>query len=196
MTEPFKKEETESPEEAEATPASEMEGNETETLQKELEEAKNQMLRALAEAENTRKRAVKEREDASKYAISKFAKDTLSVADNLRRALDAIPEDLFGDARIKSLVEGIEATERELLKSFDGNGIRKISPEGEPFNANYHEVMFEVPGSGKPPGTVMQVIETGYILHDRLLRPARVGVAKDEGQGNGKSPGGQIDTSA
>jgi molecular chaperone GrpE len=168
-----------------------------ETLQSELAQAKDQVLRALADAENTRKRALKEREDASKYAVAGFARELLSVADNLRRALDAVPEDLLqGEPRIKNLLDGIEATERELLKSFEKSHIRKIEPLGEVFNPNYHEVMFETPGTGKPPGTIIQVVEAGYVLHDRLLRPARVGVAKDEGQGNGKTAGGHIDTQA
>lgn len=174
------------------------EGATTETLKRELEEAKNQTLRALAEADNTRKRAAKDREDAGKYAFANFARELLPVADNLRRALDSIPEDLkSADPRVKNIIDGIEATERELLKSFEKSGIRKIHPLDEPFNANFHEVMFEAPGGGKPAGTVMQVVETGYVLHDRLLRPARVGVAKDEGQNGGPPPssGAQIDTS-
>lgn len=165
-------------------------------LQTQLDKTKDQMLRALAEAENARKRAVKEREDASKYAIHSFARDLLNVSDNLRRALESIPADAqAADPRLKNLADGIEATQREMMKSFDKNGIRKIEPIDELFNPNFHEVMFEAPGTGKPAGTVIQVIETGYLLHDRLLRPARVGVAKDEGQGNG-SPGHNIDTQA
>ncbi len=165
-------------------------------LQDEIDKSKDQMLRVLAEAENTRKRALKEREDASRYAISSFAKDLLSVADNLRRALAAIPADaMAADPHLKTLNDGVEATERDLLKSFEKSGIRRISPEGEVFNPNFHEVMFEAPGTGKPAGTVVQVMEAGYVLNDRLLRPARVAVARDEGQGNGR-PGGQIDTQA
>ncbi len=163
-------------------------------LQDELDKMKDQALRALAEAENSRKRAVKEREDAQRFAITGFSKDILSVADNLRRALDAIPaEAVAADPHLKNLKDGIEATERELLKSFEKNGLRKISPEGEPFNPNFHEVMFEAVGTGKPAGVVVQVMEAGYVLNDRLLRPARVAVAKDEGQGR---PGAQIDTQA
>jgi molecular chaperone GrpE len=165
------------------------------TLQAELDKSKDQMLRALAEAENARKRSIKDRDDASKYAVSSFAKDLLNVADNLRRALGSVPEDLLrADPRLKNLVDGIEATEREMLKAFEKTGIRKIQPDGELFNPNYHEVMFESPGSGKPPGTIVTVIDSGYMLHDRLLRPARVGVAKDEGQSG--PPGGNIDTKA
>jgi molecular chaperone GrpE len=166
------------------------------TLQNELKEAKDQTLRALAEADNARKRAVREREDASKYAVSGFARDLLAVSDNLRRALEAVPADLADDDRVKALMQGIEATERELLKSFEKNGIRKLEPAGETFNPNFHEVMFEAPGTGKAAGTIVQVIEAGYVLNDRLLRPARVGVAKNEGQSGNSHSGGHIDTQA
>ena len=151
-------------------------------MQAELDQLKDQMMRALAEAENTRQRARREREDASKFAIANFARDLLAVSDNLRRALDAVPADLQqADERIGTIMQGIEATERELLKTFEKNGIRKMDPTGQPFNPNFHEVMFEAPGTGQPSGTIIQVIETGYVLNDRLLRPARVGVAKDNG---------------
>ncbi len=163
-------------------------------LQDELDKMKDQALRALAEAENARKRSVKEREDAQRFAVTGFAKDIIGVADNLRRALDAIPaEAVAADPHLKNLKDGIEATERELLKSFEKNGLKKINPEGEPFNPNFHEVMFEAVGTGKLAGVVVQVMEPGYTLNERLLRPARVAVAKDEGQGR---PGGQIDTQA
>ena len=176
-------------------------GNNAAALEQQLAETRDQMMRALAEVENTRRRAAKEREDASKYAVSGFAKDLLDVADNLRRALDSVPEDLAGsDERIKNLLDGIEATEREMLRAFEKNGIQKLNPAGEVFDPNFHEVMFEAPGTGQPPGTIIEVIETGYVLNGRLLRPARVGVAKDEGRGGGKNPpvepGGQIDTQA
>lgn len=150
-------------------------------LEGELARSKDQMLRALADAENTRKRAIKEREDASRYAISAFARDMLEIADNFRRAIDALPEDArIGDERIASLISGIEATERVLLKNFEKHGIKKIEPLGQPFDPNFHEVMFEAPVPGKTAGTIIQLVEPGYVLHDRLLRPARVGVAKGE----------------
>jgi len=154
------------------------------SMQDELDQAKEQLMRALAETENTRRRSVKEREDAGKYAISKFSKDLLDVADNLRRALEAIPGDLKSvDPRIEGIVGGIEATERELLKSFDKNGIEKMEPLDQPFDPNFHEVMFEAPMPGKPAGTIMQVVEFGYTLNGRLLRPAKVGVTKAEDGG-------------
>lgn len=140
---------------------------------------KDQALRALAEAENTRRRAERDREDASKYGISNFARGLLTAADNLRRAITAIPQELRdSDARITALTTGIEATERELLAAFDRVGIKKIASLDAPFNPNLHEVIFEAPGTGKPAGTIIQVVEEGYTIHDRLLRPARVGVAK------------------
>lgn len=174
-----------------------------EALQDDLDKARDRAVRALAEAENTRKRAVKEREDAAKFAVSGFAKDILEVADNLRRALDAVPAELVQEnEQVKNLLDGIEATERTLLRSFEKNGVQKLEPLDEAFDPNFHEVMFEGPAADKAPGTIIQVIETGYILNGRLLRPARVGIAKDEGQGNpaasgGKAgPGGNIDTQA
>lgn len=162
-------------------------------LQVELDTTKDQLMRALAEAENTRRRALKDREDAGKFAISGFAKDLLNVADNLRRALDAIPDDIKSDERVSTIIEGVEATEKELLRTFERNKIEKLNPLDQPFNPNFHEVMFETPGTGKPGGTVIQVIEEGYILNERLLRPARVGIAKDDG-GQGQSH--QVDTEA
>lgn len=163
-------------------------------LQQQLAAVKDQGLRALAEADNVRKRALKDREDATKYAISNFARDLLDYTDNFKRAIDSIPEDLksTGDDRITNLLTGLEAMQRQLLQTFEKNGIKKIEPRDEPFNPHFHEVMFEIPGTGKPAGTIIQLVDAGYVLHDRLLRPARVGVAKDEGQ----SPSHQLDTQA
>lgn len=154
-------------------------------LEAENARLKDHMLRALAESENIRKRALKEREDAGKFAISGFARDLLDVADNFRRALDAIPEDArTGETPLfKTLIDGIEAVERTLLRTFEKHGIHKLEPIGEPFDPNFHEVMFEAPMPGKAPGTVIQLIDPGYVLNDRLLRPARVGVAKSGGEG-------------
>ena len=173
-----------------------------ETLQAELDKAKDQMMRALADAENTRRRSIKDREDIRKYAVTEFARDLLDFSDNFRRALDSIPEDLKDvDDRLKNVLTGIEAMESTLLKTFDKHGIKKIEPLDEPFNPNFHEVMFESPGTGKPPGTIVQIIEPGYVVADRLLRPARVGIAKDDGgaadNGGGENQhGGNIDTQA
>lgn len=149
------------------------------TIMDENKKLKDQLLRALADAENTRRRADRDRDDAMKYAISNFARGLLTVSDNLHRALSAIPDDLkSSDPRVGNLVMGIEATERDLMSAFDRVGIKKIDALGQPFNAHHHEVMFEGSASGVAPGTIIQVIEEGYMIHDRLLRPARVGVAK------------------
>ncbi len=155
-------------------------------LQEQLDKTKDQLVRALAEAENTRKRAQKDREDASKFAVSSFARDLISVADNLRRALDAAPEET--DDATTGLINGIEATERELLKSFEKNGIQKTIPIDQPFDPNFHEVMFEAPFPEKINGTIIQVLEPGYILNGRILRPARVGVAKNPEGGTPDTP--------
>ena len=114
-----------------------------------------------------------------KYAITSFAKDLLSVSDNLRRALEAVPEEAKeGNDVLNNLLVGVEATERELLKIFEQKGVKKIEPLNEKFDPNFHEVMFEAPSSDVPEGVILQVIEAGYVLNDRLLRPARVGVSK------------------
>tara|TARA_R110002124_G_scaffold287365_1_gene474223 strand:- start:157757 stop:158434 length:678 start_codon:yes stop_codon:yes gene_type:complete len=142
---------------------------------------KERGLRALAEAENTRRRAIKDREDAGKFAISRFARDLLDVLDNFTRAMDAVPEDLKDvDDRINGVVTGVESVQKDMLKIFTNHGIERIDPLGERFDANFHEVMFEVPGSGQPEGSITQVMEPGYIISGRLLRPARVGVAKGD----------------
>jgi molecular chaperone GrpE len=159
---------------------------------------KDQLLRAMAETENTRRRAQRDREDAQKYGITNFAREVLSVADNLRRALEAIPsETLQSDEALKTLYDGIAATERQLDAALGKQQIQRIWPEGERFDSNFHQAMFEVPDSGKPAGTVVQVLQAGYKIHDRLLRPALVGVAKGAAAAaNDSAPGGQVDTTA
>jgi len=149
-------------------------------LEAELAEQKNQLLRALAETENVRRRAQREREDTSKYAVAGFAKELLSVADNLRRALESLPESEAKDARTRGLLAGVDATERDLLSVFERHGIRRIDPRGERFDHNLHQAIFEAEQSDKPGGTVVEVLQPGYLLHDRLLRPAMVGVAKEK----------------
>jgi molecular chaperone GrpE len=163
-------------------------------LEESLQRTKDHLLRALADAENTRKRAIKDREDAGKYAISSFARDLLDFSDNFQRALAAIPADLKTiEPRIESVMVGVEAMAKELLNTFEKHGIKKIEPLDQPFDANFHEVMFEAPNTGKPAGTIIQVIDAGYVIKDRLLRPARVGVAKDDGSA---AMGSRIDTQA
>lgn len=157
---------------------------------------KDQLLRAMAETENTRRRAQRERDDAQKYGITNFAREMLSVADNLRRALDAIPaETLAADETLKTLYDGISATERQLEAAFAKQDIKRVWPEGERFDSNQHQAMFEVPGTDKPAGTVVQVLQAGYMIHDRLLRPALVGVAKG-GAAQAPEGGGSVDTLA
>jgi molecular chaperone GrpE len=157
-------------------------------LEAELAQAKDQLLRALAEQENIRRRAQRERDDAVKYAAQKIANDLLSSADNLRRALDSLPEAKVKDEATKTMLAGVAATERELLGAFEKHGIRKLTPEGEKFDHNFHQAIFEVENTGKPPGTVVQVLQAGYVLNDRLLRPAMVGVAKGEIVGAAAEP--------
>ena len=147
-------------------------------LEAELADHKDRLLRALAETENVRRRAQREREDASKYAVAGFARDLLSAADNLRRALESLPEAEAKDERTRSLVAGIAATERELLGVFERHGIKRIHPMGERFDHNFHQAIFEAERPDEPSGSVVEVLQPGYVLHDRLLRPAMVGVAK------------------
>ncbi len=150
-------------------------------LEAELAETKDRLLRTLAEAENQRRRAQREREDAQRYASANFAKDLLDVADNLRRALASVAADEMQDEKVKALLEGVAATERALLAAFERNGLRRIEPQpGERFDFNLHQAMFEVENSGRPAGSIVQVLQAGYQMHDRLLRPALVGVAKAE----------------
>ncbi|MDE2227665.1 MAG: nucleotide exchange factor GrpE [Alphaproteobacteria bacterium] len=145
-------------------------------LEAELAETKDRLLRALAETENQRQRHQRDRQEAQRYAAFEFARELLNVADNLRRAIDAVPG---ADSTARGVIEGVAATERELLAIFERHGIKRVEPAlGEPFDHNRHEAMFEVPGSDQPPGTIAQVLQPGYVMHDRLLRPALVGVAK------------------
>lgn len=143
-------------------------------LQVELAEMKDKALRALAEAENTRKITERQREDAVKYAITGFARDLLNVSDNLSRAMQSAPT-----GEDNPFVTGIQMTEKELLSVFERHGIRRIDPaKGEKFDHNRHQAMVEIPATDVTPGSIAQVIQTGYVLHDRLLRPALVAVAK------------------
>jgi molecular chaperone GrpE len=149
-------------------------------LEAELAEEHDRLLRALAETENVRRRAQRERADAEKYAFSGFAHDLLSVADNLRRALDSLPESEAKDDRVRSLLTGVAATERELLAAFERHGLKRVDPKGERFDHNFHQAVFEMEKTGQPGGTIIEVLQPGYVLYDRLVRPAMVGVAKGE----------------
>ena len=153
--------------------------NREEELELKISELKDQLLRAVADSENIRKRSEREKEQTRKFGIANFAKDLLSIADNLGRALDAAPknEDIKDDA-IKNFVIGIQMTEQELQKAFDNNNIRKIDPIGQKFDYNFHQAMFEVEETDQEPGVVVQVLQPGYAIDDRILRPAMVGVSK------------------
>ncbi len=146
-------------------------------LENQLAEAKQNVLYAQAEIQNVRRRAEKEAQDARAYAATAFARDVLSVADNLSRGLSAIPADLRADEKMKGLVTGLEATGRELESVFQRHGITKIASEGQMLDPNKHQAMLEMP-SDQPAGTIVQEMQAGYMIKDRLLRPAMVGVAK------------------
>jgi molecular chaperone GrpE len=141
---------------------------------------KDKMLRALADMENLRRRTEREVADARQYGVASFARDVLQVADNMHRALDVIGDELRNstDANVRSLVEGLDLTERELMKVLEKHGVKKISPLGEKFDPNFHQAMFEVTDGSAAPGTVAQVVQAGYLIGDRILRPALVAVAK------------------
>ena len=147
-------------------------------LRDDLEAAKQETLYAKAEAQNQRRRLEKEVQDARAYAATGFARDILSVADNLARAIDAIPEDLREDSKFKGLVAGIQATQRELDKVFTNNGITRIAAMGLPLDPNQHQAMMEIPSDDAEPGTIVQEMQAGYMIKDRLLRASMVGVAK------------------
>ena len=164
---------------------------------------KDQLLRALGETQNVRRRADREKADASKYAVTNFARDMLTVADNLRRTLESEnPSDAPTEGSDQAFLEGVEMTERDLLASLDRHGIKQVSPMGKKFDHNFHQAMFEVETADQDPGVVVQVIQEGFVIGDRLLRPAMVGVAKapaspdqDDGKPDGES-GGNLDTEA
>ena len=150
-----------------------------EALEEEVKELKDQLLRSVAELDNYRKRAEREKEQLRKFGIANFAKDLLSAADNLRRAVESGPTELEGaDENVKNLIVGVEMTEKELLSAFEKNGVRKIDPIGEKFDYNFPPAMFEVETDKEKPGLVMQVLQPGYAIADRVLRPAMVGVSK------------------
>ena len=151
-----------------------------EALTREVAEAKDRVLRTLAEMENLRKRTAKEVADARSYGITAFARDVLDIADNLQRALDAVPADARAgaDPGLKALMEGVELTERSLHKTLEKNGVQKIDPQGEKFDPNFHQAMYEMPDPSVPPGTVVQVVQSGYTIGGRVLRPALVAVSK------------------
>jgi len=148
-------------------------------LQAELAETKDRMLRAMADTENMRRRAARETDEARKYAVTGFARELLEVADNLSRALDSVPGEARENEQVKPLVEGIELTQKSLTACFEKHKITKVDPAtGDRFDHNQHQAMFEIETAEHAPGSVVQVMQHGYVIADRLLRPAMVGVAK------------------
>jgi len=151
-------------------------------LEAKISELKDQLLRTVADSENLRKRLEREKDQTRKFGIANFAKDLLSIADNLGRALDAAPnKEGIEDQAIENFVLGVQMTEQELQKAFDNNNIRKIDPLGEKFDYNFHQAMFEVEETDQEPGIIVQVLQPGYAIDDRILRPAMVGVAAAKG---------------
>jgi molecular chaperone GrpE len=162
-------------------------------LEADVAKLKSEVLYARADTENVRRRLEQQADDRGRYAVAQFAKDVLSVADNLRRALDAVPpSSREGNDIANTLTQGVEMTERELLGTFERYGIKPVEAMGARFDPNLHQAMMEVEDPGKPEGTVVMVMQSGYTIHDRLLRPALVGIAK----GGPKATGGNVDTSA
>lgn len=156
---------------------------------------KDRLLRALAETENVRRRGEREREDTKQFAVSRFARDMLGIADNFARALSHLPQASrdAADPQIKGVIDGVEATERQLMATLANHGVKPIETEGVKFDPNFHQAIAEVPGEGKPAGTIVNVMQSGYTIGERLLRPAMVTVArKDEAA----DAGGSVDTTA
>lgn len=172
-----------------ATPVTEAEVDPFETLKAENAELRDRFLRLAAEMDNLRRRTERELKDAKAYAVTAFARDMLSVSDNLRRALEALPDEAraAADTGLSALVEGVEMTERGMLSTLERHGVRKIDAEGQKFDPNFHQAMFEIPNAEVPNNTVVQVVQAGYAIGDRVLRPAMVGVAKGgpKAEGNG-----------
>lgn len=184
------------PEEAAAdanggAPADAKGGGDVAALAEEVAGLKDQLLRALAETENVRRRADRDKDDAKRFAASSFAKDLLSVADNFHRALESVTEEILAEhPPLQPIIEGVRMTQKEMLTVFERHGIKKIDVIGQKLDPNRHQAVFEVPDETQPPGTVVQELQAGYVLHERLLRPAMVGVAK------GGKPAAATDTEA
>ncbi len=164
-----------------------------EVLTAENAELKDRALRVMAEMENLRRRTEKELKDARQYSVATFARDMLTVSDNLRRAIEAVPEELRenADANLAGLLEGVEMTERELLNQLEKNGVKKLEPAGQKFDPNFHQAMFEVPNTEVPNNTVVQVVQAGYQIGERVLRPAMVGVSKGGPKQAANAPAGE-----
>jgi molecular chaperone GrpE len=153
-----------------------------EALKAEVESLKDQRLRALAEVENVRRRAEKEKLEASQYAVTKFARDMVSIADNFARALAAVPAQVreAADPQVKAVLDGVEATDRQLIQTLERYGVKSVDTSDGKFDPNLHQAIAEVPGNGKPAGAIVDVVQTGFMINERLLRPAMVTVAKKD----------------
>jgi molecular chaperone GrpE len=149
-------------------------------LSKEAADLKDRLLRTLADMENLRRRTEREVSDARTYGVTNFARDILAVADNMERALKALDDEIGAkvDAGVKALLDGVEITERELIKVMEKHGVKKLEPQGQKFDPNLHQAMYEIPDESVPAGTVVQVMQPGYTIGERVLRPALVGVSK------------------
>lgn len=172
----------------------ELEGKLTEA-EAEQAKLKDQALRAMAEAENTRRRIQREAEEKERYALSNFARELTSVVDNLRRAVETVPPDTrSSDPKLDQFAQGVELTEREFMTILERNGIKRVAPAGQAFDHNLHQAIAQAESAEHAPGTVIQVVQAGYTLHGRILRPALVVVAKAPAQPT--QPGATLDTTA
>jgi molecular chaperone GrpE len=163
-----------------------------EALRAEVESLKDQRLRALAEAENVRRRAEREKTEASQYAVTKFARDMVGIADNFARALAAVPAEIrnAADPQVVAVLDGVEATDRQLIQTLERYGVKAVDTSDGKFDPNLHQAIAEVPGNGKPPGSIVAVVQSGFMIGERLLRPAMVTVAKKD------VPAHSVDTKA
>jgi len=165
---------------AEQVEAAAVEPDPLELARAEAADYRDRYLRLAAEMDNLRRRTARDVKDAKSYSVAGFARDMLAVSDNLRRALDAIPPEAreAGDTGLNALIEGVEMTERAMLSALERHGVQKLEPVGQKFDPNFHQAMFEVPNTEVPNNTVVQVVQDGYTIGERVLRPAMVGVAK------------------
>ncbi len=163
-----------------ADEAAQAESEALEAARAEAADFRDRYMRLAADMDNLRRRTEREVKDAKSYSVAGFARDMLAVSDNLRRALDAIPADVRAgaDAGLSTLIEGVELTERSMLSALERHGVRKLEPEGQKFDPNFHQAMFEIPNPDVPHNTVVQVVQAGFTIGERVLRPAMVGVAK------------------
>ncbi len=180
MTERDKQDRPDAPQDAEFEAAPQP--SEADALRVENEELRDRLLRLMAEMENVRRRMERERQDTAKYAVSNFARDMVGVGDNLRRAIDHVPaEAAANDPALKSFLDGVELTDRELMNVLERHGVVRLEPLGQKFDPNMHQAMFELEDAEKPAGTIVQVMQPGYSIGERCLRPALIGVSKGGG---------------